>query len=126
MSENTRWVIACVVVAGAPLVGGCGRRHVSGRIEAEDGRIGVPCTIERVETGYKGGRVVGTLAATTGENFSGELVRPAGQTLLHPTSGENDIVVRCDGYASNSRTVTVRRQWLGANLGTITVTRSRN
>src|SRR5262245_122835 len=99
--DNPIVKVSMLAASTALFVAGCGRRHIEGRIDADDGRVGVPCVIERVERGYNPPRVVGTLRTETGRTFSGELVRPPGQTLLHPTSGENDLVVRCDGYVPN-------------------------
>jgi hypothetical protein len=105
------------------VLGACDRRHVSGRIEASDGRVGVPCVIERVDAQRQGGSLVlGTLQTRTGEHFSGNFVWTAGRTALHPANDRQEIMVRCDGYiAVSARTVSVERQWVGISLGTITV-----
>jgi len=123
MWQRTRVMLLAVALVG----GGCflplGDRVCEvarGRIVAEDGRAGLPCTLNVLMQPEgatdKKPFALGPRAVTTGHDFSYRTFGP---------SGKVNVTIACEGYASYESQTFVRQQCGPTiDLGTVTIKRA--
>jgi hypothetical protein len=111
------WKRVVVVVGVCMMSIGCSYPSVRGDLRTEDGRTGIPCTVELHDQGYKDGRSLGSLNITAGESFEGILHDPT-RSPFHPASDEQSVEVRCKGYATFTKRFR-RRDGVNLDLGTV-------